>query len=266
MRAIPFITAALIYSALAVQLIRGLSLTVRVRQWLLISGTAALVAHLMGMYIDARAAGGVHLQFAAALSWVAAAMVSVFLLASTVRAIERLGAVVFPISAATCVLVLFSDPPRIGANIDDWRIALHAILALVAFATLVMAALVAVMLGVQDRALRMRHFGPWTRGAPPLTQVEALLFQLITAGFALLSLALVTGVVFVHDLFAQHLVHKTVLTIAAWWVFGILLFGRWRFGWRGQRAIRMVLAGVVLLALAYLGSKFVLEVLLQRAP
>ena len=75
---------------------------------------------------------------------------------------------------------------------------------------------------------------------------------------------MLTGVLFIHDWFAQHLVHKTVLTFAAWAVFGLLLFGRWRWGWRGIRAARFTLAGLVLLLLAFLGSKFVLEVLLGR--
>jgi ABC-type uncharacterized transport system permease subunit len=86
----------------------------------------------------------------------------------------------------------------------------------------------------------------------------------IAAGFVLLTLTLLSGVLFVDDLFAQHLVHKTVLSIAAWIVFGILLFGRWRWGWRGRRAVRLTLAGMAILLLAFFGSKFVLEVILHR--
>lgn len=262
---LPFLIAAALYAALALRVLRGPVFDQRGRQRFLALGGAALAVHLIGMFADARTAGGIHLQFFAALSWVAAAMTSVLLIATSFRPIERLGAVVFPIAAAACVLAAIGGSPRTGASLQDWRIALHAVLALVAFATLTVAAMVAVMLGIQDRALRNRRFGPWLSGAPPLTQVEALMFQLIGTGFALLSLALVSGVMFVHDLFAQHLVHKTVLAIAAWLVFGTLLFGRWRFGWRGQRAIRLVLTGAVLLILAYLGSKFVLEMVLQRA-
>ena len=99
---------------------------------------------------------------------------------------------------------------------------------------------------------------------PPLAVMERLLFQLIGAGFALLSATLLTGVVFVEDLFAQHLAHKTVLSIAAWVVFGMLLAGRWRWGWRGRRAVRLTLAGMGLLLLAFVGTKFVLEIVLQR--
>src|SRR5690606_40789045 len=84
------------------------------------------------------------------------------------------------------------------------------------------------------------------------------------AAFVLLGLALLTGVLFVADLFAQHLVHKTVLSILSWVVLAILLFGRWRWGWRGPRAVKLTLLAMVLLLLAFFGSKFVLELVLRR--
>jgi ABC-type uncharacterized transport system permease subunit len=90
------------------------------------------------------------------------------------------------------------------------------------------------------------------------------MFQMIRIGFVLLSLALFTGVLFLEDIFAQHLVHKTVLSIVAWLVFATLLWGRWRFGWRGQVAIRWTVGGFVFLMLAYFGSKLVLELILNR--
>ena len=102
------------------------------------------------------------------------------------------------------------------------------------------------------------------RTLPPLEVMERLLFQMIGTGFALLSAALLTGIVFLEDIFAQHLVHKTVLSIVSWMIFGILLWGRWRFGWRGRTAIRWTLSGFLFLILAYFGSKLVLELILQR--
>ena len=99
---------------------------------------------------------------------------------------------------------------------------------------------------------------------PPLQTMESLMFQMVAIGFTLLTLALVTGFLFLEDIFAQHLVHKTVLSIIAWVVFGILLWGRWRFGWRGRVAIRWTIGGFIFLMLAYFGSKFVLELILNR--
>src|SRR5690606_325412 len=92
---------------------------------------------------------------------------------------------------------------------------------------------------------------------PSMEALEAGTFQALAAGFAILTLALFSGFVFVEDLFAQHLIHKTVLSCLAWIVFAVLLFGRWRFGWRGSIASSWLLSGLALLALAYSGSKIV---------
>ena len=75
----------------------------------------------------------------------------------------------------------------------------------------------------------------------------------------------VAGFLFVSDLFEQHLAHKTILSILAWLVFGLLLLGRHLWGWRGRTAVRMTIAGVIILLLSYFGSKLVLEVLLGRS-
>ena len=120
------------------------------------------------------------------------------------------------------------------------------------------------MLWFQERALRRREIGGWLRALPPLVQMETLLFRSLGASFVLLTLALVTGVVFVENLLAQHLWHKTVLSVLSWIVLGVLLFGRWRFGWRGPRAVTLTLISMSLLLLAFFGSKYVLEMVLGQ--
>ena len=94
--------------------------------------------------------------------------------------------------------------------------------------------------------------------------MEALLFEMIILGFTLLTLGLISGFVFLEDMFAQRLAHKTFLSIAAWLVFGTLLWGRFRSGWRGQRALIWTLVGFVVLMLAYFGSKAVIELVLGQ--
>lgn len=94
--------------------------------------------------------------------------------------------------------------------------------------------------------------------------MEKLLFQMIGAGFVLLSISLLTGALFLQDIFAQHLVHKTTLSIMAWLVFGILLTGRLVRGWRGKTALVWTLSGLGLLIVGYFGSKLVLEFILVR--
>ncbi|MEI7037136.1 cytochrome c biogenesis protein CcsA [Fulvimonas yonginensis] len=225
--------------------------------------TLAVLAHagvLLGMH-----RGALDLHFFAALSLVACAVAALTLLVNLSRPVAALGVAVFPLAALLLAVDSFLAPPTVPIAMD-WQIKLHVTVALVAFSVLSIAALLAIGLAIQERGLRHRQFGPWLRALPPLTLTETLLFRLIGAGFALLTLTLITGALFVGDLFGQHLIHKTVLSIVAWLVFGLLLYGRWRHGWRGRRAVNLTLTGMAVLVLAFFGSKFVLEVILHRGP
>ena len=99
---------------------------------------------------------------------------------------------------------------------------------------------------------------------PPLERTETLMFALLVTGFGLLTLSLASGFFYLENMFAQHLVHKTVLSALAWLGYGVLLYGRWRYGWRGKRAVNWTIAASTLLMLAYFGSKLVLEFVLRR--
>jgi len=223
----------------------------------------AVFAHAWALFGVHR--GGVDLHFFAALSLVGACIAALCVLVNVARPIGTLGVIVFPLAAALLLVDVFAAPATQPLPIE-WQIKLHVVFALLGFSVLCVAALFAIFLWLQERALRLHRFGGIVAALPPLTLTESLMFQLIGAGFALLTLALVSGILFVDNLFAQHLIHKTVLSIAAWLVFGTLLFGRWRYGWRGRRAVRLTLAGMALLLLAYFGSRFVLELVLKRVP
>ncbi len=209
--------------------------------------------------------GGVDLHFFAALSLVGGCVAALCLLVNLVRPVATLGVIVFPLAAILLSVDVFFAPATRPLPIE-WQIKLHVVFALLGFSVLSVAAVLAILLALQERALHKRHFDGLVRVLPPLTLTETLMFQLIGAGFALLTLTLLSGILFVDNLFAQHLIEKTVLSIAAWIVFGALLFGRWRYGWRGRRAVQLTLAGMFLLLLAYFGSRFVLEVILKRVP
>lgn len=148
----------------------------------------------------------------------------------------------------------------------SWEIAAHIVLSTLAYALVTIAAALATALTMLDRRLRSRRPLGWLAFLPSVEALEAGTFQALAAGFAVLTLALFSGFVFVEDLFsnAQHLLHKTVLSCLAWVVFAVLLFGRWRFGWRGRTATNWTLSGFALLGLAYFGSKIVLESILGR--
>lgn len=228
---------------------------------LTLAGAAVLIhaGLLLGMH-----RGALDLHFFAALSLVAFVVSALTLLVNASRPVAALGVIVFPLAALLVAADAFLAPPTLPHPMD-WQIKLHVTVALIAFGVLSIAAVLAILLAVQERALRLRQFGPWLRALPPLTLTETLLFRLIGAGFVLLTLTLLTGALFVDNLFGQHLVHKTVLSIVAWLVFGVLLYGRWQHGWRGQRAVNLTLIGMAVLVLAFFGSKFVLEVILHRA-
>ena len=136
---------------------------------------------------------------------------------------------------------------------------------MIAFGVLSIAGVYAIFVALIDHLLRQHSFNKLMQTLPALDTLEALLFHLIKVGFAVLTVSLVTGLVYVDDLFGQHLAHKTILSIFAWLIFATLLWGRWKRGWRGRVAVRMTLAGIALLLLSYFGSKLVLEVLLDRS-
>lgn len=175
------------------------------------------------------------------------------------------GLVALPLTALALVAELVLPEQYIPLKDASAGTALHILSSILAFGVLCIAAVYAVFVAIIDHFLRRHHLNPLVRWLPPLEILENLLFQLIGIGFGILTISLLSGMAFIDDLFAQHLVHKTILSIMAWLVFGILLWGRWRHGWRGRKAVRLTLAGMVLLLLAYFGSKLVLEVILGRS-
>jgi ABC-type uncharacterized transport system permease subunit len=207
--------------------------------------------------------GTLDLHFFAALSLVAWVVSAMTIGVNLSRPVAGLGIFIFPLAALFVALDVFAAPLTAPEPMG-WQIKLHVAFALLAFSVLSIAAVLAILLAIQERALRRSQFKHWLRALPPLTLAESLLFRMIAAGFALLTLTLLTGVLFVDNLFGQHLVHKTVLSIIAWAIFGALLLGRWRYGWRGGRAVNLTLLGMGMLFLAFIGTKFVLELVLHR--
>ena len=226
-------------------------------------GALAVVLHFVALF--GAHSGGVDLHFFAALSLVGACIAALCLIVNLTRPVATLGVIVFPLASLLLGIDAFLAPSTQPMTME-WQIKLHAVFALLGYSVLSIAAVLAILLALQERALHARRFDGLVRTLPPLTLTEALVFRLIGAGFVLLTLTLVTGILFVTNLFDQHLAHKTILSIAAWFVFGALLFGRWRYGWRGRRAVNLTLLGMALLLLAFFGSRFVLEVVLKRVP
>lgn len=178
--------------------------------------------------------------------------------------IGSLMVLVYPMAALSLLLALVTHgnyQPRQFPH----TIATHILLSILAYSVITLATLQALILALQDHWLRQRKLGHVMAILPPLEVMETLLFRMIAIGVALLAASIGTGLLFFDNLFAQHLVHKTVFSIVALGVFSVLLWGRHAMGWRSQTALRWTLAGFTALMLAFFGSKFVLELLLQRS-
>lgn len=226
----------------------------------------ALAGHAVLVSSVVFAGGALDLSLANALSAVAGLIALFAWLGSRSGALPGVAVVALPVAAIAAVLpLLFANPHRMSFADEPWA-ALHIAVALTAYAMLIVAALQALLLLSLERRL---HRGLTPRGEaamPPLLTLERFLFRLVGLGYALLTLTLLSGIVFSEELFGKPLTltHKIVFSVLGWLVFGALLFGRYRYGWRGRIALRWILVGSVLLLLGYIGSKFVLEAILHR--
>lgn len=173
--------------------------------------------------------------------------------------------VTLPLAIIIVLAEALLQTPSLGITQGTVDITVHIVTSIIAFGVLSIAGVYALFSAVIDSLLRKHRFNRLVQTLPALETIEHLMFLLITAGFIILTVSLATGLIWVNDIFGQHLVHKTLLSIFAWLVFAILLWGRWRRGWRGRMAVRMTLLGITLLLLSYFGSKLILEVVLQRS-
>ena len=235
----------------------------QLKQQFFILGFSALTLHCIVLYQNINALGGINLGFYNALSLMSWCVSLIVLLVALSKPLENLALVIFPITAIAVILEIFLDSSLILPDSAPAGLKVHVLLSVFAYSLLTIALLQALLLAFQDRQISQKHPASIMR-LPPMQLMENLLVQIIAIGFFILSLSLVTGLMFLNDIFAQHLIHKTVLSIVAWVIFGILLWGRWTQGWRGKKLIRWTIGGFLSLMLAYFGSKFVLELILKR--
>lgn len=244
----------------------GASRTGAGRLGLVALAAGALLLHGAILYVDL-IRGDLNLGITHSASLIAWAVTALFLLAVLFEPVDSLGIVILPLSAVS-VFVAWQWPGAASSVLSGATTAQtsHIIISMLAYSLLSVAVVQSLVLAFQERALHRHQAGGFLRNLPPLETMERLLFRMIAVGFLLLTLTLVSGVFFSEQVFGKPLRfnHHIVLSIVAWAVFGTLLVGRWRFGWRGRTAVRLTLAGFVLLVLGYFGTKFVLEVLLNR--
>ena len=224
----------------------------------------AILLHAFVLYQSIFTDLGLNMGFYNALSLVSWVITVIVILTTLIKPTINLALIILPVSSLVLILDFFMPSQRIISESGNLGLDIHIIFSIAAYSLLSIATLQAIILAIQEHFLRIKHPVTTMRMFPPMQIMEDLLVQLLWVGFFLLSLALATGLMFVHDVFAQHLSHKTVLTILAWIFYSIVLFGRWSWGWRGRKLVKWTLTGFALLALGYFGSKIVYELILQR--
>ncbi|MDP0563200.1 MAG: cytochrome c biogenesis protein CcsA [Candidatus Endonucleobacter sp. (ex Gigantidas childressi)] len=184
-------------------------------------------------------------------------------LSSIKKSSEGLLVLILPITILSVLITQFAPVDHI-----IWRppteIAVHVLVSALAYGILMVAALQSLLLSYQEYQLRHHRQKRLLKALPSLQTMERLMFEFLVAGVVLLTFSLLSGFLFLENMFAQHLLHKTVLSVVAWSVFAVLLVGHWTRGWRGMMAMRWIVTGFLLLALSYFGWRLAINLLIIK--
>lgn len=263
-------SASLLYAVLGFHFWRS--------RWRLSSGAAAIRAgehlglclalglHGVGLYALLFGDGGMRFSFSLALSLMLWLAVLIHWLESFRARLAALQPLILPLAAVCTAFPLFFPQMRVIAHADALVFRLHFIVAMLAYSLFTLAALYAVLMSMVERKLHQNTLGSSLARLPPLLTMEGLLFRMIFTAFVLLTLVLGSGILFSEEIFGKPLIfdHKTLFGVASWLIFAALLIGRRFYGWRGRIALRWTITGFGFLLLAYVGTRFVTEVLLGR--
>ncbi len=246
---------------------RGPNAPVKQSGWLAHALVAApLVIHAGLLSQTMLRADGLYLGVGNAVSLIMALAVLIYWVASFFHRLEALNAMVLPTASIVSWLPLILPATRPLENTGLLVFQAHLLIAMLAYSLFTIASLHVLLMALQERRLHSHKVASFLQALPPLLTMESVLFKIIGAGFIVLTLTLATGVIFSEELFGKALpfTHKTIFGFTSWFIFGALLLGRAFYGWRGRVAVRWTLAGFMALVLAYIGSRFVVEIILHR--
>lgn len=226
----------------------------------------AVIIHGLLLQQNLWLASGLNLSFSIAAALVSFAVTIIFILAAIRTSLENIGIVILPIAAITILMQWFWPGQHLLPQATPIYQGLHIVISLLAYSLLCLASAQALMLLLQDHQLHTRQPGRFLNVLPPVETMEYLMAQMISVGFLLLTLTVITGIFFSKVIFGQPLKfnHHILLSIMGWLVFGSYLLARWRYGLRGRKAAIWVLSGIALLALGFLGTKFIMEIILGK--
>lgn len=223
----------------------------------------ALVVHAWVLREQIFPAEAMHFGFGSALSVMCWLALVFYWIESFNARLEGLQSLALPLAAGASALPAFWPAQHIVQNASNIAFRLHFLLAMLAYSLFTLAALHAVLMSIAERRLHSARLTRSLIALPPLLTMETLLFRLVLIAFVLLTLTLGSGIVFSEELFGRALPfnHKTIFAFLSWLIFGILLLGRRFRGWRGRVALRWTMGGFIVLLLAYVGTRFVLDLL-----
>lgn len=232
-------------------------------QWL---APLPIAGHAWTLYQVIFNGGALHLGLGPSLSLIIWLSAVIYWLASFRSRLAALEIVIFSAAALILVLALFLPAGRPLEHANLTLFGVHLLLSIISYSLFTIASLQALLMALLERRLHGTALPGFLQHMPPLLSLESLLFRVLGLGFVLLTLSLVTGMVFSEELTGKPLAlsHKIVFGFISWIIFGGLLLGRKLWGWRGRVALRWTLSGFLALVLAYLGTKFVLELILRR--
>jgi ABC-type uncharacterized transport system permease subunit len=273
--------AALSYAVLAFILWRALSTgqpVLRVGRTVRLAVLGALILHGIALQQSILLENHLHLSWSLALSAAIWLGMIVFWLESLIIRIDGLQLLLLPAGALACLAAAVFPKAQLIAHAGDTALRVHLLIALSAYGLITIAALQAMLMSALDHRLHFPResarqsqgmfiqLGRLLDAQPPLLAQEQLLFRVIWVAFGALTLAVITGAMISMAATGKFLPfdHKTVFTLLSWLTFGLLLLGRHLRGWRGRIALRYTLTGFAFIVLAYTGSRFVVEVILQR--
>lgn len=227
----------------------------------------AIAVHGAALYLDMFGGGTVRFSFALTVSvilWLAVLLHGFESLAYKQRGLLAL---ILPTATAGVLLPLIFPVEHPLVHIDAWLFRVHFILAMLAYGVFLLATLQACLLWIAERDLHHPAKLTTEQRFPPLLRMENLLFRMLGIAFLLLTASLATGLLVSEQFYGQWIRadHKTIFALLSWLIFGALLIGRRLHGWRGTKATAWTITGFLMLLLAYVGSRFVLEILLDRA-
>ena len=255
------------YSAPAAMADSALGPMVNWSNWLILLG---VVLHGWALQRAVFVAEGMNLGLGNAISLIIWLMVLIYWLGSWVYPLVSAQMFVLPIAVVGVLFALLAPSDRVLSIASRPALMAHLVMSLLAYSLFTIAALHAILTSALDHGLRHGNTPIALRDAPPLIALETLLLRIIQLGFVLLTLALASGFFFSEQVFGKaitfpHNTHKVVFGVLSWLIYGAFLVGHRFYGWRGRTAVLLTLVGFGLLLVGYVGSKFVLEVLLQRA-